>query len=279
MNNREIMSRILIEKIESLPPLPNSIIELEDFKKAGTSNPDELVAIIEKDPLMITTILRIANSTMFGFRSKVETLSRAINLLGVNFTISIAIGSIVQNTIKGNLLAYAVSNEDFINSCTLATKIINTWISSIDYDLKEDLLLPAFLQETGKFIISDMIQSRKLTEDFLKKLDETSNITECEREFTGYSCARVTANVFKHWSLSYNLIFAIGFVEEEDTCPPEYKQKAQILEIVKALADIRNPLSDDNIHKAIGLASKYDFDVDHLLNCIDAIKEEIAQNS
>lgn len=279
MQTRNIMSRILIDKIESLPPLPNSIIELEDFKKAQNASPEKLIEIIEQDPLMVTTILRIANSTMFGFRSKVETLSRAINLLGMNFTISIAIGSIVQNTIKSNLCSYAVSNDDFINSCALGTKIVNTWISSIDYDLKEELLLPAFLQETGKFVISDMIQSRKLTEDFLKELDETNDITHCEKKFTGYNCARITANIFKHWSLSYNLIFAIGFVEDAESCPEEYRKKAQILEIVKLLADMRNPLSDDNIHKAIAKADEYKFDVDHLINSVDAIKEEIEQNS
>jgi HD-like signal output (HDOD) protein len=38
----------------------------------------KLISIIEEDPLMIVTILKIANSSMFGFKSKIETLSRAI---------------------------------------------------------------------------------------------------------------------------------------------------------------------------------------------------------
>ena len=84
------MKKNLIQKIDCLPPLPSSIIQLNDFKKIKNSSPEKLIKIIEQDPLMVATILKISNSSMFGFRSKVDTLSRAINLLGVNFTISVA---------------------------------------------------------------------------------------------------------------------------------------------------------------------------------------------
>jgi HD-like signal output (HDOD) protein len=148
------MKKDLIEEINSLPPLPASVIELEKYKKLDNTDIKKLSSIIEKDPLMVVTILKIANSSMFGFKSKVETLSRAINLLGINFTISIAIGSAVQNTIHSNLLAYAVKNDDFLFISSLASNIVNTWVSTINFDLKNELLLPAFLQEVGKFIIS-----------------------------------------------------------------------------------------------------------------------------
>lgn len=273
------MKKVLIDKIDSLPDLPNSIIELEEFRKINNSDPERLIEIIKEDPLMVTTILRIANSSMFGFRSKIDTLSRAINLLGINFTISIAIGTIVQETIKTNLSAYGIDNTKFIELSALSTKIVNTWISSIDFDLKEELLLPAFLQEIGKFIISDLVQQKDQIEDFKKALDSTSDISACEEDFTGFSCSRITANIFRHWSLNHSLIFAIGFVGDIEACPKNFKKHAQILEIVKILADLRDPLSDDNIHRAIKKANEYGFNEDHLLNSIDSIKEELALNS
>ncbi|WP_122893705.1 HDOD domain-containing protein [Arcobacter peruensis] len=273
------MKKNLIEKIDNLPPLPSTILELDDFKKVENSSPEKLIKIIEKDPLMVTTILRVANSSMFGFRSKVDTLSRAIHLLGMNFTISIAMGSVIQETLKSNLCAYAVSTEDFIYSSALASKIVNNWISSIDFDLKDELLLPAFLQETGKFVISEVIQEKKQTEDFLKMLDEKNDITFCEKEFTGFTCARITANIFKNWSLGHNLVFSIGFVGDLENCPKEFIKKVQILEIVKILADIRNPLNDKAIEIAMKKVVEYDFDLEHFLNSLDAIKEEIENNS
>ena len=273
------MKKKLKQKIDSLPPLPSSIIELNDFEKIVNSTPEKLIEIIGKDPLMVTTILRVANSSMFGFRSEVDTLSRAINLLGMNFTISIAMGTVIQDTIKSNLCAYAVTTDDFMFTSALATKIVNTWISSIDFDLKDELLLPAFLQETGKFVISEVIQENKQTEEFLDFLNKNKDITLCEEKFVGYSCARITANIFKNWSLGHNLIFSIGFVGDIENCPKEYIKKVQILEIIKILTDIRAPLSDEAVEKAIAKVIEYKLDLEHFINAIDAIKEEVAKNS
>ena len=179
------MKKKLIKEINSLPPLPSSVYELENFRKLDSTDTEKLMNIINKDPLVIANILKVANSSMFSFKTKVETLSRAINLLGIKFTISIAIGSAIQELVKSNLLAYAVSNEDFIRSSSLASNIVNTWVSKIDFDLKNELLLPAFLQEVGKFVISQVIQEEKLTEEFLKELEETKDISFCEEKFIG----------------------------------------------------------------------------------------------
>lgn len=273
------MKKVLIKKISSLPPLPNSVIELENFRSLDSFDVEKLMDIINEDPLMVATILRIANSSMFGFRSEVDTLSRAINLLGMNFTISIAIGSTIQNTLDTNLCAYAVTNDDFLKISALATNILNTWFSSVDFDLKESLLLPAFLQQIGKYVISDVIQENKLTEAFLNELDKTKDIPLCEEHFTGLTSNRITANIFKYWSFNHKVIFPIAFVDSIDECPQEFKKQAQILEILLILCDIREPLSDENIEKAIQKASKYGFDIEHLANSIDVIKETIQQNS
>lgn len=269
----------LIEKIDSLPPLPNSMLELEDFRKVQNTNPEDLIEIIEKDPLLVSTILRVANSSMFGFRSTVDTLSRAINLLGINFTISLAIGSIVQNTVKCNLSPYGITNDDFLEICALSTKIVNTWIAKIDTTLRDDLIMPAFLQETGKFIIANVLEQEDKAKDFLKALNRTNNVTKCEDEFIGFTCPRITANVFKHWSLSHNLIFSIGFVGDSNSCPENFKRNAQILEIVKVLADVRNPLNDAGVEKALELAELYGYDKKLLEKTIEEIKAEIRENS
>ncbi len=269
------MKELIIDKIDSLPPLPNSVLELEEFRKMSDKEPLDLLKIIEKDPLIITTVLRVANSAMFGFVSQVETPSRAISLLGVNFTISIALGSVIQNLIKTNLSPYGVGTDDFLFSANLASNLINTWVAKISFDLKEDLLLPAFLQETGKFVIAEVILESKKEEEFLNQLEITKNTSKVEKEYMGYSCARITANIFKHWNLSHNLIFSLAFVEDLENCPKDYVENAQILEIIKILSDIRSPLSDYNIQRAMNKASEYGFDTKILKQAIDSIKFKI----
>ncbi|UTJ06692.1 HDOD domain-containing protein [Arcobacter roscoffensis] len=267
------------DKIDSLPPLPNSIMELEEFKKVKNSSPDELITIIEKDPLLVANILKVANSSMFGFRSSVDTLSRAINLLGINFTISLAIGSIVQNTVKCNLLAYGMSTDDFINLSALSTKIINEWVSKIDNDLKDDLLMPAFLQETGKFIIASIIEQENKIDDFRDALNKEKDVSTVELNFTGFTTAKITANLFKHWGLTHNIIYPINFVDDINNATSEYKKKAQILKITKELTNFKDTLGDSSIDAAIKLSKSYGFDEKLLNSSIQSIKDEILNNS
>ena len=269
------MKKLIVEKIESLPPLPKSVMELEEFRKMSNQEPLDLLKIIEKDPLIITTVLRVANSAMFGFVSEVETPSRAISLLGVNFTISIALGTVIQSLVNTNLDSYGATNDDFIFSSNLASSLVNTWVSKISFDLKEDLILPAFLQEVGKFVISEVIKDSGKTNEFLDKLKISKNISSVEKEFIGYSCARITANIFKHWNLSHNLIFAIGFVEDIEHCPKDYLEKVKILEIIKILCDIRDPFSDQNVQRALNKANEYQIDTELLLQSIDSIKYKL----
>lgn len=273
------MKDLIIDKIDSLPPLPKSVIELEEFRKQTEKEPLDLLKIIEQDPLIITTLLRVANSAMFGFRSEVETPSRAINLLGVNFTISIALGSVVQDLIKTDLKAYGISTDDFLMTANLASSIVSNWIGPIDYELKEDLLLPAFLQETGKFIISEIVEDNGQVEEFKAQIETDRDISEVEKEFTDVTCSQITANIFKHWKLSHNLIFAIGFVGNIKKCPPEFTKKVQVLEIVKVLCDVSNPLGDKQIELALAKAKEYDLDPPALDKAINTLKTKILENS
>lgn len=269
------MSANILEKIESLPPLPKTIIEIEEFRKKFDKETFELLQIIEKDALIISTLLKISNSAMFGFRSKVETPSRAIGLLGINFTISIAIGGTVQNLLNTNLEPYSISSDDFMRASNLSSTLVSLWLSHVDVDLKNELLLPVLLQETGKFILADIISSEKKTEEFKALLSSGSSFCVAEKEIVGLTTSEITAKIFRHWKLSENLVELIEFVDDISKCSNDIKQKAQILDVIKTACDISNPLSDDNAEKAIVKATKYGLDVKALEKAIEKLQDRL----
>lgn len=272
------MKKNLISKIESLPPLPETVTKLEMYRKRNDKESDELITIIEEDPLIITTILKIANSAMFGFRHKVETPARAVSLLGINFSVSIALSTALNKTIKNDLYAYGIDTSDFLNVCNLSTLILTSWLKDADErNLKEELLLPAFLQETGKFVISELICEANKAEEFRSELTNIADVAHIERKYTGYSCAKITANIFKHWQLSNNLIFSIGFVGDLTNCPDQYIKKAQILEVIKILCNITTPLSEKSIQYALEKAKDYNLNINALTEAIEITKNKFSK--
>ncbi|RXJ82850.1 HDOD domain-containing protein [Arcobacter cloacae] len=268
-------SNNILEKIESLPPLPKTIIEIEEFRKKTNKESSELLEIIEKDALIISTLLKISNSAMFGFRSKVETPGRAINLLGINFTISIAIGGTVQNLLMTNLEPYGINSDDFMRASNISSTLASLWLSKIDIELKDEIVLPALLQETGKFIIADLIVNEGKSDLFKSKIASGASIEETEKELLGFTTSEVTAKIFRHWKLSENLINLIENVDNISKAENEYKKKTQILDIIKTAAYINAPLSENNINKALAKASLYGFDTNILKNAIITLEERL----
>ena len=270
------MNEQLLSKIDSLPPLPQTVMELEEYKKNRETDILKLLQIIEKDPLVVAGILKVANSAMFGFRSAVETPSRALNLLGVNFALSIGLNESIRNSIKATLNAYGISADDFMRVCNISSKLLSDWLSSIDYNLKEELILPAFLQETGKFVISDMLEEEKRNEEFLNALKSSNDIAKIEEQYLGTTTSKVTAMIFKHWNLSDTLINSIENVDYPEKAQMKRKN-SQILNVIKTICSVCDPMSDENIALGIEKAKKFGLDVPKLQKAIDKMQDRLLE--
>ena len=268
-------SNNILQKIESLPPLPKTVTEIEEFRRKINKEAMELLNIIEKDALIISTLLKISNSAMFGFRSKVETPSRAVSLLGINFTISIAIGGTVQNLLMTKLEPYGINSDDFMRASNISSTLANLWLSKIDFDLKEEILLPALLQETGKFILADLILSEKKSDLFKSKINSGISVKDAEMELLGVTTSQITAQIFRHWKLSENLINMIEYVDDISNANPEYLKKSQILDIIKTACNVNNPLSEENVSIAMKKATAYGFDVKILKTAIETLQDRL----
>ena len=265
----------VLRRVESLPPLPRTIVLIEEYRRDNEKEIDKLHNIISKDALIVTNLLRIANSAMFGFRSKIETPLRAISLLGINFTISIAISTSSQKILVNSLSPYGLTNDTFMNSSNMASVLASLWLEKIDEKLKDEIILPALLLDIGKFILSDLIVSEHLDKEFKIKIDEGIAIEDLEKEYFGFTSSFVTAKIFKHWRLNPNLVTSIEFVDDLENAPEEFKEKAKILDVIKTATCIKEPLSNNSIKKALEKANKYGFDTKILENAILNSKQRI----
>ncbi|MCT7447100.1 HDOD domain-containing protein [Aliarcobacter skirrowii] len=266
----------VLRRVESLAPLPRTIIEIEQYRKKEEKEIQELYEIIKKDALLVTNLLKIANSAMFGFRSKVETPLRAITLLGINFTISVAISTSSQKLLISSLSPYGLSNDDFMKASNIALALTNLWLNKVDPELKDKLVLPALLQDIGKYIISDVLILNNKESDFYKKvLENLKSLQEIENDFFEFTSSYVTAHIFKHWNFSQELINTIEFVDDVEKSPIEYKQKAMILDVIKTASNIKEPLSEKSINMAIKKAKEYKLNDKALIEAINTLKTRL----
>jgi len=270
------MNDILLKKIDSLPPLPKTIIDLEEFKKSSNKDLDVLLQILEQDPLIIATLLKVSNSAMFGFNNKVENPGRAIHLLGVNFTLSIAFGSAIKNAFDTDLKAYSMTADGFMRLSNMSSNLLKEWIGKTDNALKEDLLLPAFLCETGRFVLAGVATEKGIANEFHDKIKQNPlDIENIEKEYFGACSTQVTSSIFKHWNLSDSLVETIAYVNDIDNCPAQYKKEAQILNIINTICNVTDPLDDQFVEAGMEKAKSFGLETRFLAKAVEKLQDRM----
>ena len=270
------MNEVLASKIDSLPPLPKTVIDLEEFKKSSNKDLEKLLSIIEQDPLIVATLLKVANSAMFGFNNKVETASRAVHLLGVNFTLSIAFGSAIKNAFSTDLAAYDMTSDGFLRLANMSSNLLATWLGRVDNELKEELLLPVFLLETGRFVLSSVAADNGKAEEFLTKIKQTPlEISSIEKEYFNATSTQITASIFKHWNLSDKLVNIIQYTDDLANCPGKYEKEAQILSVIKVICNVTDPLSDEFIEVGLNKAAEFKLETRSLEKACEKMQDRL----
>jgi HD-like signal output (HDOD) protein len=213
---------------------------------------------------------------MFGFRNKVETTKKAVELIGVNFTLSIAFGSAIKSSLNTDLSPYGINTDKFLELSSLGTNLLNKWLKTIDPKLLSELLLPVFLQDAGEFIISDLAHEKKENEKFFATIQKDhTNIDTIEKEFFGATSSDITAMIFKRWKLDDNLVKYIENISSLEPKEDESLNHSQVLQIISILANPIEPLSDASIEKANQLASVYKLNTRHLNKAIETMQDRI----
>jgi HD-like signal output (HDOD) protein len=76
------MDEMLYDSLESLS-LPEVYIRLREVMESESASMADAAEVISLDPALAARVLRMANSAFYGFRSQVDTISRAANILGM----------------------------------------------------------------------------------------------------------------------------------------------------------------------------------------------------
>ncbi len=92
--------RYQISQIKEIPPLPRSLQRLIEIIHNEVESPEELESIIRYDQALTAKVLRVANSTYYGCRGKVKTVSKAIVIIGLNQVKSICLCSLLMSMLS-----------------------------------------------------------------------------------------------------------------------------------------------------------------------------------
>ncbi len=199
----------LIRRVTEVPTLPSTVAKIVEISDKETSSAADLAKVIYCDQALAAKVLRIANSSFYGFSRKVKTLEHATVILGFRDIRNMALAMSVFSSffVKGKENRFD-RNRFWEHSlgCGLAARLIAE-DAGLD---KTELFVAGLVHDVGKVILDRFHQ-----DGFKDVLEAASNgrlsWEAAEREVLGYTHADVAVRLLESWRFPPELLRPVGF--------------------------------------------------------------------
>lgn len=193
MTSKEIILKAI--ELPAVPMVAGKVIELIDNPNSSL---EDLQKAITADQAMTTRILKIANSSFYGIRQNIDTISEALSILGLKVTRLIVLAAATRGIYKR---FGAVEQKLWEHSLgvSIAAGVIGSEVSHVK---REEAVVAGLLHDVGKVAINNSLPDKY--SEILKKIDEDKMPSiKFEQEILG----------FDHTEVGYFLALKWGFPE------------------------------------------------------------------
>lgn len=267
----------LIARVDSLPPLPESVLELETLFQEEYPDIDALVAVISKDPSLTADILAKVNAPLYGFSKKIISILQAVTLFGATQIRSIVLSSSIQRSFDIDLTPYNISTSMFSKISLMQSELLFQWYMNIDIDVARSLTPMAFLMETGKILLAQDIISKDKVEEFQNDLSSYEDVAYVENIHTMMSTAQVNALIFEQLNLNDSFAESMRYLDNEKETVEEMKSTILILQIVRTAVNTQEQFSEYSLANAFALLEENNYQIDTFKRAVQRIKKKYYQ--
>jgi len=232
---------VIKAKLDSLPALPTTVSQVMAITADPESSANELMKAILHDQTMCATILKIANSALFGQPRQISSIERAVVVLGQDEIRNIVIGKAIFSSFPRLQRNYRQTVDLFWEhafTCGIAAKIIGqhvhlppgeAFIAGLIHDIGKLVMLMAFPNEYPVF------RELSMPESFCTTGDDIAGFS-MGHEIVGMQLAT-------KWLLPEQLVMAIGYHHSPQSAPhfspyPLVVQVADILSLMYSNPDV-----------------------------------------
>ena len=198
----------LLSRINDIPTLPASVLRVMQMIEDPFCSSSDLAKVIQADPAMAAKVLKLANSSYYGFRQKIANIPQAVTLLGFA-------------TLKNTLLAAAVFDMFRISGTGFDLPAL--WTHSVTtataakllakrarYPQSEKAFTAALMHDVGKIILARFVP-QALAEIVDTVQTEQMAMYDAEKKVMGLSHPALGAWVLGRWGLPAPIVEAVEF--------------------------------------------------------------------
>lgn len=232
-----MVPRALVEKVGSLYTLPDVAMRVNELLNSDQATNTALEEIILHDPALTAQLLKLVNSAYYGFSGSIDTVSRAISMIGRQELRNLVLATAVTSTFKD-------IPEDLVDMQTFWYHSITSGIlarliaEQCKRNERERFFIAGLLHSIGKLILFSQFPEQ--VRQTLSQDQSEDAVIEAENRIFGFTHIEVGAELLKEWKLPETIWRLVATQLEPMNAGP-YREDACILHVAAKIAATIEP--------------------------------------
>lgn len=270
ISREQFISRL---KARTLPSLPLTVVALGEAVQDERCTVDRILAILSKDPSLSATLLRLANSALYGGDESVMDLRTAVLRLGFDAVANLGTGAAVIRTLRGGTHLDPLKLWQHSVAVGLTAKGI--CILAKRHGQAETAFLSGLLHDIGKIALDTCFP--EAYSEVIQAVADGAFIVDAEYDILGMTHAEAGSLLAAEWSFPQVIVEVIR--DHHEPAPNEFLPN--LIHLSDLLVRMRIPMGPFDEHLMVSLedlpafkavlagALQKDLDVERLTFSID----------
>ncbi|MCP4679222.1 MAG: HDOD domain-containing protein [Deltaproteobacteria bacterium] len=199
----------LVHETRNIATLPDVYYKLMEVMRSQFNSATDMAKVISKDPGLTTRLLRIVNSAFYSFPSKIETVSRAITIIGTDQLCELTLATSVVQAFGDGLKDTIDMNMFWLHSVACATFARVLGLRRHDPNV-ERFFVVGLLHDIGRLILLSH-SAATAQAIFEQAARERIPLYVVEKELLGFTHTEIGAELVKKWRLPASQYEAIAY--------------------------------------------------------------------
>ncbi len=193
----------LVARNVRLVSLPEVCIQVQALADSPHTVAADIGEVVSKDTALTTRLLKLVNSAYFSLPKKIDTISRAVNLIGMrelrNLTLAASAAEVFAR-IPANVIDMAAFWQHSIFTGLVARNLANR----CNVLHSERLFTAGLLHDIGRLLMLMKMPTETGQVESIR-LQSTEAICDIERRLISFDHAQVGHALLSHWNMPDNL--------------------------------------------------------------------------
>lgn len=200
------------------PPLPEAYLALRRTAENPMSGVAEVASAVSMDPSLATYVLRLANSALYAPAAPVETVSRAVSLIGLTEIVNLAAGAMLSRLFEKPPRPELLSLPDFWRHAVAVGLLARSLARRRDEASGERFFVAGLLHDMGRLVLA-VAEPDLAAAAIARAGDGRVSMDAAERLELTFDHAALGGRICGKWRMPASLIEGVAGHHDPAQCP------------------------------------------------------------